>query len=123
MRHRRDHKKLGRPSQPRKALLRGLVQSLFRHGKLVTTEPRAKEMRRLAEKLITRAKVDSLHNRRVVQAKLVDKKLTSKLFSEIAPKYRERPGGYTRIVKLTPRRGDSSSQVLIELVESEKKAG
>ena len=110
------YRKLGRTSAHRKAMLRNLVTDLFREGRISTTDCRAKEARREAEKLITLAKCGDLHARRQVLAYIYDESVVTKLFEEIAPKYAERNGGYTRILKLGPRRGDCAEVVFLELV-------
>lgn len=109
-------RKLGRPTDHRKAMLRNLVTSLLKHGRIETTETRAKETKRMAEKMITLAKRGDLHARRQVLAYVYDETTVKKLFDEIAPKYEDRNGGYTRILKLGPRRGDASEMVIIELL-------
>ncbi|KXG75695.1 50S ribosomal protein L17 [Fervidicola ferrireducens] len=109
-------RKLGRDSAHRNMMLRNMVTSLFKHGRIITTEARAKEVRRLAEKMITLAKRNDLAARRMVLAEVLDETTVKNLFEKIAPKYSERNGGYTRILKIGPRRGDSSSMVVIELV-------
>jgi large subunit ribosomal protein L17 len=113
----------------RKALHRSMMTSLFRYERIRTTKAKALEIRRSAEKLITRAKVDSVHNRRIVSARLFDEGIVAKLFTDIALRMKERPGGYTRIIKLGERSGDASEVVILELVdykldtgETEKKA-
>lgn len=110
------YRKLGRPTNQRVAMLRNLVASLLEHGKIETTETRAKEIRKIAEKMITLGKRGDLHARRQALGYIFDKKVVHKLFEEIAPKYAERNGGYTRILKLGPRRGDGAEMVIIELV-------
>ena len=110
------YRKLGRPTNQRVAMLRNLVASLLEHGKIETTETRAKEIRKIAEKMITLGKRGDLHARRQALAYIYDKQVVHKLFEEIAPKYEERNGGYTRILKLGPRRGDGAEMVIIELV-------
>ncbi|MBS4537326.1 50S ribosomal protein L17 [Clostridium sp. D2Q-11] len=109
-------RKLGRPTDHRKAMLRNLVTSLLREGRIETTVTRAKETRRLAEKMITLAKKGDLHARRQALSFIYDETVVKNLFEEIAPKYEDRNGGYTRIMKLGPRRGDGSEMVIIELV-------
>jgi len=111
------YRKLGRPAAHRKAMLRNLVTDLLREGRITTTDTRAKEAGREAEKMITLAKRGDLHARRQVMAYVFDETVVKKLFEEIAPKYAERNGGYTRILKLGPRRGDAAEMVLLELVE------
>ena len=110
------YRKLGRPSADRKSMLRNLVTDLFREGRIQTTDCRAKEARREAEKLITLAKRGDLHARRQVLAYVFDESVVAKLFDEIAPKYADRNGGYTRILKLGPRQGDNAEVVFLELV-------
>ncbi|QQY79386.1 LSU ribosomal protein L17P [Keratinibaculum paraultunense] len=109
-------RKLGRPTAHRKAMLRNQVTSLFRNGRIETTVPRAKETQRMAEKMITLAKRGDLHARRQVLAYIYDEDVVTKLFEEIAPNYSERDGGYTRVLKLGPRRGDGAEIAIIELV-------
>ncbi len=109
-------RKLGRATAHRQAMLRNLTTSLLENGKMVTTETRAKEVRCLAEKMITLGKKNTLHTRRQALAFITKEDVVTKLFNEIAPKYAERNGGYTRIIKMAPRRGDGASQALIELV-------
>ena len=116
MRHRIAGRKLGRRSSHRRALYRNMVTDLLRHGKLVTTEPKAKEIRGIAEKMISLGKKSGLHSYRQALSFIMDKKVTEKLFAEIAPRYQERPGGYTRIIKLQPRLGDGALMVKLELV-------
>lgn len=106
----------GGPSQ-QKALLRNQATELFRHGRITTTHAKAKFLRPYAEKLITKAKRGDLHNRRLVVAELRDKDVVAHLFDEVAPRFTDRPGGYTRIIKLGPRKGDNAPMALIELVD------
>ena len=110
------YKKLGRPSAHRKSMLRNLVTDLFKYGRIQTTQDRAKETRRIAEKMITLAKRGDLHARRQVLAYVFDEITVTKLFEDIAPKYADRNGGYTRILKLGPRQGDNAEVVFVELV-------
>jgi len=110
------HRKLGRPTDQRMAMLRNLVTSFLKHGKIETTETRAKETRSLAEKMITLGKRGDLHARRQVLAFVTEEEVVNKLFTEIAPKYTERNGGYTRMYKVGPRRGDGAEVVILELV-------
>ena len=110
------YRKLGRPSAHRNSMLRNLVTDLFREGRIQTTDCRAKETRRQAEKLITLAKRGDLHARRQVLSYVFDESVVTKLFDEIAPKYADRNGGYTRILKLGPRQGDNAEVVFLELV-------
>ena len=109
-------RKLGRPSDQRRALLRNLVTSFLESGKIETTVTRAKEVRSLAEKMITLGKEGSLHSRRQALAFITKEDVVKKLFDEIAPKYTERQGGYTRIIRIGPRRGDSAEMAILELV-------
>jgi len=117
MRHGKKIAKLGRTSSHRKALMRNMATSLIQRESITTTADRAKALRPYIEKLITRAKVDSLHNKREVMRKIADRRVVSKLFADIAPRYSERPGGYTRIFKLGTRPGDAAEMAIIELVE------
>lgn len=110
------YRKLGRPSAHRKAMLRNIVTDLLREERITTTDHRAKEARRIAEKMITLAKRGDLHARRQVLAYVYDEDVVTKLFEEIAPKYADRNGGYTRILKLGPRQGDCAEMVFLELV-------
>ncbi len=110
------YRKLGRPSAQRKAMLRNLVTSLLEHGKIMTTNTRAKETQSIAEKMITLGKQGHLHARRQALSYITKEDVVKKLFDEIAPKYNERNGGYTRILKIAPRRGDAAEVVLLELV-------
>jgi large subunit ribosomal protein L17 len=96
---------------------RNMVTSLFRHEKVKTTKAKALEVRRAAEKMITRAKTDSVHNRRLVGRDIKDKAILAKLFVDIGPRFKDRPGGYTRILKLGPRPSDAAEMVLLELVD------
>lgn len=123
MKHRVGFNRLGRKPAHRKALHRNMVTSLFKHERIRTTKAKAREIRRTAEKMITRAKVDSVHNRRMVGRDIKDEGILAKLFVEIAPRYLTRPGGYTRMLKIGPRRGDASEMVLLELVEEEMSSG
>ena len=116
MRHRVAGKHLGRKTEHRLALYRNLVTDLLRYERIVTTEPKAKEARKFAERMITLGKEGTLHARRQALAFIYDKDVVKKLFSEIAPRYANRNGGYTRIVKLGPRPGDGAFLVRLELV-------
>ncbi len=117
MRHQKSGRKLNRNSSHRKAMFRNMATSLFQHGMIRTTLPKAKELRRVAEPLITLAKTDGVANRRVAFSRLRDKEAVGKLFNEIGPRYVERPGGYTRIMKCGFRAGDSAPMAYIELVD------
>lgn len=107
---------LGRPTGHRLALVRNLMTDLFRYEKVRTTEARARELRREAERLITLARGGSLHGRRQALAKLYDPRIVNKLFDELAPRWAARDGGYTRTVKLLPRRGDGAPMAQVELI-------
>jgi large subunit ribosomal protein L17 len=117
MRHNKSGRKLNRNSSHRKAMFSNMANSLFDHEIIKTTLPKAKELRRVAEPLITLAKSDSVSNRRSAFSKLRDKEMVGKLFNELAPRYKERPGGYTRILKCGFRSGDSAPMAYIELVD------
>ena len=110
-------RKLGRPTDHRNAMLRGMVTYLLENGSIETTVTRAKEVRSMAEKMITLGKDASLHNKRQAFAYITKKDVVKKLFNEIAPKYADRVGGYTQIYKLGPRRGDAAEMALIKLVD------
>lgn len=109
-------RKLGRASDHRKAMLRNMVTSLLENGKMNTTVTRAKEVRAMTEKMITLAKVDSLHNKRQAMAYITKEDVVKKLFDEIAPKYKDVNGGYCRIIKTEARRGDAAEMCILELV-------
>jgi large subunit ribosomal protein L17 len=117
MKHRRGFNPLERMAAHRKALHRNMVGSLFRYERIRTTKATALAIRRSAEKLITRAKVDTVHNRRIVSGRLYDEGIVAKLFTDIAQRMKDRPGGYTRILKLGERYGDAAEVVIIELVD------
>ncbi len=121
MRHRRSGRKLGRDASHRKALFSNMAGSLFEHGRIRTTEAKAKELRPIAEKLITLARKDpsDVAAQRNAVAFLRSKDAVHRLFHEIAPRFTERPGGYTRIIKIGPRPGDAAPMVYIELVDHE----
>ena len=119
MRHRKSGRKLGRNTSHRKAMMRNMVTSFFNCEKITTTDARAKELRKMAEKLITMARRGDLHSRRMALEVVRDRKTVAKLFETIAPRYIDRPGGYTRIIKLGLRAGDNASLSMIELVEEE----
>ena len=116
MRHGKRGRKLGRTASHKKAMLNNMATSLFDNGKVRTTLPKAKELRGVAERLISFAKRGDLHARRQVLRRIQNKVVLTKLFEEIGPSFADRSGGYTRILKLGPRRGDSSELCLIELV-------
>lgn len=117
MRHRVAGRRLSRPTGHRRALYRNLVTDLLRYEKIVTTEAKAKEVRGMAEKMITLGKDSGLHSYRQALSFITDKKVTEKIFADLGPRYKERPGGYTRIVKLAPRLGDGAPMVQLELVK------
>jgi large subunit ribosomal protein L17 len=117
MRHRQSGRQLNRNSSHRKAMFRNMTASLVEHEVIKTTLPKAKELRRYAEPLITLAKADSVANRRLAFDRLRDKAAVGKLFSELGPRYQERPGGYTRILKCGYRTGDKAPMAYIELVD------
>ena len=116
MRHLKSGRKLNRTSSHRRALIRNLITSLLRDEKIQTTDPKAKELRRWADRVITLGKQGSLHARRQALGIVQDKAVVRKLFDAIAPRFKDRPGGYTRIIKIGTRRGDAASMSLIELV-------
>ena len=119
MRHRREGRKLGRNASHRKALFRNMVTDFLDKEHLITTVPKAKELRPVAEKMITLGKRDTLHARRQVQSYLLSDVTTKKVFDTIAPRFSDRPGGYSRIVRLGPRVGDGADMAVIELLGSE----
>ena len=117
MRHGRKIAKLGRTASHRKAMLSNMMTSLFAHERITTTQTRAKELKRTAERVITFAKQGDLHARRRVLRVIEDKQVVAKLFDELGPRYKSRNGGYTRVVKLGPRRGDGAFMSIVELVD------
>jgi large subunit ribosomal protein L17 len=118
MRHRIRGNQLGRTSSHRNAMIRNMAVSLILHERIITTVPKAKNLRPVVEKLVTLARESSVHHRRLAFARLRDKEAVSKLFAVIGPRFKERPGGYTRILKLAkPRLGDNGQRAIIELVE------
>ena len=121
MRHNVRGRKLNRTPAHRKMLYRNLVTALIKHERITTTVPKAKEARSLAEKLITFAKAGDLHARRMAARKVNEPAVLQKLFAEIGPRYADRPGGYTRILRLGPRKGDSAELAILELVDSTAK--
>ena len=116
MRHRKKGRQLSRTRSHRKATLRNLATSLFRHERIETTTAKAKELRPYAERLITLARRGDVHSRRLAATKIQDREVLGKLFDDIAPRYMERPRGYTRVLKLGNRKGDAAEMSLIELV-------
>ena len=117
MRHQKSGRKLGRTSSHRQAMFRNMAVSLFRHEQIRTTWPMAKELRRVAEPLITMAKNPTMARRRLAFARLRDKDIVGKLFDELAPRYKARLGGYTRILKCGFRRGDNAPMAYVQLVD------
>ncbi|PWG62127.1 50S ribosomal protein L17 [Sediminicurvatus halobius] len=117
MRHRKSGRKLSRTSSHRQAMFRNMSASLFEHEAIRTTLPKAKELRRVAEPLITLAKEDSVANRRLAFSRLRDRGVVTKLFEELGPRYRERPGGYLRVLKAGFRPGDNAPMAFVELVD------
>lgn len=121
MRHQKSGRKLNRTSSHREAMFKNMAASLVKHELIRTTLPKAKELRRVAEPLITLAKVDGVANRRLAFARLRDKEAVGKLFIELGPRYRERPGGYLRILKAGFRPGDNAPMAYVELVDRPRK--
>ncbi len=121
MRHGKSYRKLGRTSSHRAALLRNQLASVIEHERIITTLPKAKELRPIVEKTVTLGKEDSVHNRRLAAASLQRDELVAKLFEKIGPRFSARPGGYTRIVKLGARRGDDAERAILEFVDYELK--
>lgn len=119
MRHRKSGRQLNRNSSHRKAMFQNMTNSLFRHELIKTTLPKAKELRRVAEPLITMAKEDSVHKRRLAFSRMRDKEMVAKLFSELGPRYLDRPGGYLRILKCGNRTGDNAPMAYVEMVDRE----
>lgn len=122
MKHKIGYNRLGRSTAHRKAMTRNMLTSLFRHERIRTTKAKALAVRRTAEKMITRSKIDSVHNRRMIGRDIKDKEILAKMFTEIGPRYKERPGGYTRVLKLGPRPSDAAEMVLLELVQEAAEA-
>ena len=123
MRHRQSGRKLNRNSSHREAMFKNMAVSLMQHEIIKTTLPKAKELRRVAEPLITMAKSDSVHKRRVAFSRLRDRDVVTKLFDELGPRYKDRPGGYLRILKMGFRAGDKAPMALVELVDRPETAG
>jgi large subunit ribosomal protein L17 len=122
MRHRKSGRALGRTSSHRVALMRNMSKSLIEHEQIRTTVPKAKELRRVVEPLITLAGKDSVANRRLAFSRLRDEAMVAKLFTDLGPRYRERPGGYLRILKAGFRPGDNAPVAIVQLVEEKEKA-
>jgi large subunit ribosomal protein L17 len=120
VRHGKKYRKLGRTTAHRIAMFRNQLSSLVIHERIVTTLPKAKELRPVAERLVTRSKSDTVHARRIAGRWVADRDLIKKLFTEIAPRFADRPGGYTRIVKLGPRHGDGAEMAILEFVDYER---
>ena len=120
MRHRESGRKLNRNSSHRKAMFRNMAVSLIEHEVIKTTLPKAKELRRIAEPLITMAKIDNVAKRRLAFSRLRDRNIVTKLFNELGPRYKERPGGYLRILKCGFRTGDKAAMAIVELVDRPK---
>jgi large subunit ribosomal protein L17 len=120
MKHRVGFNKLSRKASHRIAMTRNMVTSLFRYERITTTKAKAIEVRKTAEKMITRAKIDSVHNRRIINKDIKDAEVLNKLFTELGPVNKDRPGGYTRILKTGLRKGDAAEMVILELVLEEK---
>jgi large subunit ribosomal protein L17 len=123
MRHRESGRKLNRNSSHRKAMFRNMAASLFRHELIRTTLPKAKELRRVAEPLITMAKNDSVAKRRLAFDRIRDRDVVTKLFNELGPRYKDRPGGYLRVLKCGFRAGDNAPMAIVELVDRPEPAG
>ena len=121
MRHRESGRKLNRNSSHRKAMFRNMAVSLIEHEIIRTTLPKAKELRRFAEPLITMAKIDNVAKRRLAFSRLRDRSIVTKLFNELGPRYKERPGGYLRILKCGFRTGDKAAMAIVELVDRPQK--
>ena len=117
MRHRKSGRRLGRNSSHRKAMFRNMAASVLKHETIRTTLPKAKELRRVVEPLITLAKEDSVANRRLAFDRLRDKEVVGKLFSDLGPRFKDRPGGYLRILKTGPRPGDAAPMAIVLLTE------
>ena len=122
MRHRQSGRKLNRTSSHRKSLFKNMAQALLKHEQIVTTLPKAKELKRVVEKLITLGKKGNLHSRRLVFNQIRDKDMVSKLFDSLAKRYSDRKGGYTRVLKAGFRYGDSAPMAVIELVDRDENA-
>ena len=122
MRHGHGYRKLNRTASHRKAMFVNMVASLLRHEQIVTTLPKAKELRRIADKVITLGKTNTLHSRRQAAAKIQDDDIVKKLFDVLGPRYQDRPGGYTRVMRAGFRYGDSAPMAVIELVDRDEEA-
>jgi large subunit ribosomal protein L17 len=122
MRHKKSGRKLGRTSSHRKAMFRNMAASMLKHETIRTTLPKAKELRRVVEPLITLARVDSVANRRLAFNRLRDKEVVGKLFTDLGPRFKDRPGGYLRILKMGPRPGDSAPMAIVMMTEQAAEA-
>ncbi len=122
MKHRISGNRIGRDAGHLRATLKSMVTALLKYERIRTTRPKALQVRRKAEKMITRGKLDSVHNRRIVRRQVEDKAVLAKLFTDVGPRFSSRPGGYTRILKLGRRPGDAAEMVLLELVDRKKVA-
>lgn len=122
MRHRNSGRKLNRTAEHRKAMFANMAAALIKHEQIVTTLPKAKDLRRVTERLITLAKRGDLHARRIIASRLRDEKMAAKLFDTIGPRYKDRAGGYTRVLKAGFRYGDSAPMAVIELVDRDENA-
>ncbi|TVR69647.1 MAG: 50S ribosomal protein L17 [Spirochaetaceae bacterium] len=123
MKHKIGYNRLGRKTAHRVAMTRNMLTSFFRYERIKTTKAKALAVRRKAEKMITRSRLDSVHNRRMIGRDIKDKAVLAKLFTDIGPRYLERPGGYTRILKLGPRPSDAAEMVILELVSDVEQPG
>ena len=121
MKHKIGFNRLSRKAHHRKSMMRNMVTSLFRFERIKTTKAKAKEARKIAEKMITRGKSDSVHNRRIIAKDIKDRAVLNKLFTDLGVRFKDRPGGYTRILKLGKRFGDSAEMVFLELVERKER--
>lgn len=122
MRHRKAGRRFGRTTSNRQAMVRNMVTSLLDHERIVTTTPKAKEIRKVADKMITLAKRGDLHARRQAYSFIQDKSVVAKLFDQLGPEYKERPGGYTRIIQTGNRLGDCAAMAILELVNFQEKS-
>lgn len=120
MKHKIGYNRLGRKTAHRKAMTRNMLTSLFRYERIRTTKAKALAVRSSAEKMITRAKEDSVHNRRMIGRDIKDKAILAKIFTELGPRFKERPGGYTRVLKLGPRPSDAAEMVILELIPEDE---
>lgn len=117
MKHRIGYNRLNRKASHRKAMINNMVTSLFKHERITTTIAKAQEVRRTAEKMVTKAKIDSVHNRRLIAKRIKDKAVLNKLFTDISVRFKERPGGYTRVLRVGRRNNDAAEMTILELVD------